>query len=133
MIADSPNLVCGSDFQIPFFASDAIIDGEARPVWLLPWAGRDYWGLGVDAGTGDVVALIEPLCDSTNHRHDSGASGSESGEAEPEYIVGKNWNSSTSTDMSAGHLVLSPGRFSIEMTAGVKSGVERSTMRFAWY
>lgn len=56
-MASKLDLIYGNACVPIWFEPDAIVDGEERPVWQLPYAGKDYMPLYIDAYSGDFLSL----------------------------------------------------------------------------
>jgi len=57
MIVDELGLIYGNACRGLWLEPDGLVNGEKRPIWGLPYAGKDYMDLYVDAYTGDILAL----------------------------------------------------------------------------
>ncbi len=51
------DLIYGNACVPIWFEPNAVVNGEERPVWQLPYAGEDYMPLYIDAYSGDVLLL----------------------------------------------------------------------------
>jgi len=56
-MVNEQNLIYGNACVPIWFEPDAVVNGEERPVWQLPYAGKDYMPLYIDAYSGDILSF----------------------------------------------------------------------------